>query len=69
MINLELKVGRANIKDYFKQDINYSYKKGGSTWTIGESEKAQFLKSIFTSRILKMLLKDLLIINIDEWSF
>ena len=67
--NFGVKNRKRDIKEYLKNSLKYSYKKGGSTTYKGASEKTKYLQSIFSSKLLREILNDKLIINIDEWSF
>ena len=64
-----VKERRREIKSYLKKEMNYSYKKGGSTTYRGGSEEILYQKSISSSRLLIEILSNKLIINIDEWVF
>ena len=67
--NFGVKNRKREIKDYIKTNLNYSYKRGGSTTFKGESERIKYQQSIFSSRLLIEILNRKLIINIDECSF
>ena len=60
---------KRDIKNYLKSELNYSYKKGGSTTYKGGSKEILYQKSIFSSRLLVQILEKKLIINIDESVF
>ena len=60
---------KRDIKHVLKNELLYSYKKGGSTTIKGGSEKTFILQSIFSSRLLKMIHEGYLVISIDECSF
>ena len=65
----ELKDRKRDIKLFLKNLLNYSYKKGGSTTIKGGSLQIKIAQSIFSAKILQLIYKDYLIINIDECSF
>ena len=57
------------IKNFITNVLNYSYKKGSSTTIKGASRKIRIMQEIFSWRILKEILLNKFIINIDESSF
>ena len=62
-------VNKRKIKFHLKNSLNFTYKKGSSRSKIIKLENHKFEKSIFSSRMLKNIYNDKLIVNIDEWSF
>ena len=60
---------KRDIKEFLKNSLHYSFKKGGSTTKKGGWYKTKQLQSIFSSRILKEIMDNKLIVNIDESSF
>ena len=60
---------KRDIKTYLKKSLNYSYKKGGATTLKGATEKALYFQFIFSSKILCEIMRDKMIINVDEWVF
>ena len=65
----EFKWRKREIKLFLKNSLNYSYKKGSATTIKGASDKTKYCKSIFSSRALREITKNKLLINIDECSF
>ena len=49
--------------------MRYSYKKGSSNNVKGGSNETKYYQSIYSSKILRTIFNDKLVINIDECSF
>ena len=60
---------KRDIKEFLKNSLHYSFKKGDQTTKKGGWYKTKQLQSIFSSRILKEIMDNKLIVNIDESSF
>ena len=60
---------KRDIKRFLKQEMKFSYKRGGSKIINGVSERNKLQQSLFSSRILSKILNTKLLINIDEASF
>ena len=66
---IDVRDRKRDIRNMLKDEFLYSFKKGGSTTIKGGSDITSIQQSIFSSRMLKMICDDYLIINIDECSF
>ena len=66
---IDVRDRKRDIKNMLKDELLYSFKKEGSTTIKGGSDITSIQQSIFSSRMLKMICDDYLIINIDECSF
>ena len=65
----EVKWKKRKIKSFFKNLLNYSYKKGSAMIIKGTSSKTSYNQAIFSWKSLNEIKRRKLMINIDEWSF
>ena len=57
---------KRDIKNYLKNELNLSYKKGSSTTKSGASEHTKLLQSIFSANILDQIYDNKYLVSIDE---
>ena len=57
---------KRDIKNYLKNKLNLSYKKGSSTTKSGDSEHTKLLQSIFSDNILDQIYDNKYLVSIDE---
>ena len=57
------------IRNYLKNDMKYSFKRGSSRNVRVKSTSSVFPQAIFSTKLMTRILEDILVINIDESSY